>query len=176
MSDCTPRKWLLEKLNALDADALVQALGGIYEHSPWVAEAVAPQRPFSSVEALHAAMEEAVRHAPRERRMELIHAHPDLAGRLAKQGGLTAASAQEQHQAGLDSLTPDRQQEMESLNTAYRRRFGFPFIICARLNDAGTIIEAMRRRLRNEPEVEFAEALQQIGLIAKLRLGDLVEE
>ena len=106
--------------------------------------------------------------------MELIRAHPELAGRLARLGQLTEASRSEQNQAGLDSLTENQIAKMNQLNAEYRNKFGFPFIICARLNDADSIVSAMRARLDNNPEAEFQTALAEISKIARLRLGDLV--
>jgi OHCU decarboxylase len=110
-----------------------------------------------------------------ERQLALIRAHPDLAGRLAKAGQLTADSTKEQAAAGLDRLTPSEASEISRLNDAYKARFGFPFIICARLNAKDTILAAMRTRVTSTPEAERSTALGEIAKIAKLRLLEAVK-
>ena len=108
-----------------------------------------------------------------EQKRALIEAHPDLAGKLAAAKTLTADSTREQASAGLDRLTPDERRQFTELNETYRTRFGFPFIICVRLHDKAGILAALRERLVRTPEEELAEALVQIGLISRLRLGDV---
>lgn len=164
----------LDALNSLPADAFVEELGGIYEHSPWVAETVETRRPFPDITALAAAMREAVDTAPAETKLALIHAHPDLAGKLARAGALTAESTREQAGLGLDRLSDDEFALFSGLNASYRDRFGFPFIICARKHDRPGVIAAFRRRLGNTRDQEITEALRQIHDIAALRLADLV--
>jgi 2-oxo-4-hydroxy-4-carboxy-5-ureidoimidazoline decarboxylase len=112
--------------------------------------------------------------APSAKQMELIRAHPELAGRLARLDRLTEASRSEQSQAGLDRLNEDQIAKMNHLNAEYLNKFRFPFIICARLNDVDSIVSAMRARLRNDPAEEFQTALREISKIARLRLADLV--
>lgn len=162
----------LAELNAADRAAFVQALGHLFEHSPWVAEEAFPRRPFRDAAHLHAELCAALRRAPPGRRLELIRAHPDLAGRLARSGGLTAASAREQASAGLDRVEGAELEELRKLNAEYRARFGFPFVICARLNAKDAILRAMRARLPNAPEAEREAALAEIEKIAWLRLED----
>jgi len=164
----------LGALNACDRDAFVGALGHLFEHSPWVAEETFGLRPFASLDALHGALCATMRGAPAERQLALVRAHPDLAGRLAQAGALTAASTGEQAAAGLDRLTPAEAAEIQRLNDAYKGRFGFPFVICARLNAKDTIPAAMRSRLGNSPEAELSTALGEIAKIACLRLNDAV--
>lgn len=176
MSGITSRKCRLADLNAVGRQEFVGTLGGIFEHSPWVAEAVVEERPFASVEALLAALVRAVRTSAPERQLALIRAHPDLAGRLARQGELTPESRREQAAAGLSAADPATLARINELNAAYRARFDFPFIICARLNNVQTILEAMERRLGNDPAVERATALEEIEKIARLRLTDFVED
>lgn len=166
----------LPHLNALPADEWVRTLGGIFEHSPWVAEAVEDQRPFESTEALHAAMNGAVAASPLERQLALIRAHPDLAGRLAKLGQLTAESTREQASAGLADADADTIERIGQLNSAYLSRFGFPFIICARLNKVDSILEAMQVRLHHDADTELCTALSEIGKITLLRLKDLIQD
>ena len=164
----------LEQLNTGGASAFTAALGHLFEHSPWVAAEAWADRPFRDAEQLHAALCARMRGAPRERQLALIRAHPDLAGRLARSRQLTAESTREQASAGLDRLTDAELAEFVRLNAAYTGRFGFPFVICARLNAKDAILEAMRRRLLHPPEVEFTTALEGIGRIARLRLADTV--
>ena len=162
----------LSSLNSVDRAAFVAALGHLFEHSPWVAEDTWPKRPFTSAEVLHAALCATMRAAPRDRQLALIRAHPDLAGRLAQQKKLTAESTREQATAGLDQLTDAELAEFTRLNDAYKAKFGFPFIICARLNAKASIITAMSARVGNAADIEFATALGEIEKIAWLRLND----
>ncbi len=164
------------QLNQLDCAAFTAALGHLFEHSPWVAEESWVKRPFGDAAELHAALCATMRAASVERQRVLIGAHPDLAGRLAQQRKLTAESTREQASAGLDRLTDEEMAEFETLNAAYRARFGFPFVICARLNAREAILQAMRARLKNSPEQEHAAALAEIEKIAGLRLADLVAD
>jgi 2-oxo-4-hydroxy-4-carboxy-5-ureidoimidazoline decarboxylase len=162
----------LQSLNIADRAAFTSALGHLFEHSPWVAEDTWPQRPFSTAEALHAALSATMRAAPRELQLALIRAHPDLAGRLAQQKKLTAESTREQASAGLDQLTDSELAAFTRQNVAYQAKFGFPFIICARLNAKSAILAAMQARGGNPPDTEFTTALGEIEKIARLRLDD----
>jgi len=164
----------LAHLNQADRAAFTAALGHLFEHSPWVAEETWPKRPFASAEALHAALCATMRAAPRDRQLALIRAHPDLAGRLAQQKKLTAESTREQASAGLDSLTDDELAEFTRQNDVYQAKFGFPFIICARLNAKSAILTAMQTRGGNPPGTEFTTALGEIEKIAWLRLQDVL--
>lgn len=166
----------LADLNSLPRSEFVAELGGIFEHSPWVAEAAAANRPFATLSALHSAMVDAVRSAGPEKHLALIRAHPDLAGRLARQGQLTPESTREQAAAGLTESDPATLEKIQHLNTAYRERFGFPFVICARLNRVASILSAMEHRLHNSPNTEIATALEEIFQIARLRLEDKVTD
>lgn len=164
----------LSALNSADRAAFTAALGHLFEHSPWVAEETWPQRPFASAEALHAALCATMRGAAKDRQLALIRAHPDLAGRLAQQKKLTAESTHEQASAGLDQLTDAELAEFTSNNNRYKAKFGFPFIICARLNAKAAILAAMQTRGGNSPDPEFATALGEIEKIARLRLHDVL--
>lgn len=165
----------LAEINSLDRAAFVAALSHLFEHSPWVADATWPQRPFRDAAQLHAALCAAMRSAPKEKQLALIRAHPDLAGRLAQQNQLTAESTREQASAGLNRLSDEELAVFQKNNAAYLARFGFPFIICARLNNRATILAAMRSRLHNSPDAEFATALGEIEKIAQLRLADVLK-
>jgi 2-oxo-4-hydroxy-4-carboxy-5-ureidoimidazoline decarboxylase len=142
----------------------------LFEHSPWVEER-ADARPSSGDR--HADLMEVVRDASPDEQLALIRAHPELAGKAAVDGGLTDASAAEQASAGLDRLTQAEFDLFHALNAAYRERFGFPFIICVRLTDKAGILAAMERRLSNDYETEIATALDEIGKIVRLRLGEM---
>jgi 2-oxo-4-hydroxy-4-carboxy-5-ureidoimidazoline decarboxylase len=152
------------------------ALGFAFELSPWVVERAWSERPFASVEALHGAMMAVLDAAPLEDKLALIRAHPELAGKAAIAKQLTAESNAEQASAGLDKLTLEEFTRFHDLNAAYNARFGFPFIICVRLNDKASIFSAMQARLSNDEAAEITEAITQIGLISKLRLLDSVTD
>jgi 2-oxo-4-hydroxy-4-carboxy-5-ureidoimidazoline decarboxylase len=160
----------------LDRAAFTAALGHLFEHSPWVAGETWPKRPFGDADVLHAALCATMRATAPERQLTLIRAHPDLAGRLAQQRKLTAESTREQASAGLDQLTEAELAEFTRFNDTYKAKFGFPFIICARLNAKATILSAMQFRLGNSPETEFTTALGEIEKIARLRLQDLLSK
>ena len=142
----------------------------LFEHSPWL-EARADARPSSGDR--HADLMAVMYEATADEQLALIRAHPELAGKAAIDRTLTQASAAEQASAGLDQLTPEEYERFHALNTAYRDRFGFPFIICVRLTDKEGILAAMERRLGNERDEEIATALAQIGEIVRLRLQDM---
>jgi OHCU decarboxylase len=150
----------------------VARFGGVFEASPWIAREAWEERPFGSPDALHAAMVWVVEHSPRAARLELIRAHPDLA--IA--GALTPESTREQATAGLDRLSPEQRERITWLTAAYRDRFGFPFVICAREHTSDSIIAAAGRRLENDPDEEEQTALAEIAKIARLRIADLVDE
>ncbi len=160
----------IEDLNAFDDDAFVDAVGFAFEHSAWIARSAARRRPFEDRAALHAAMVDVVRDAPVDAQVALIAAHPDLAGRVAREGRLTASSSTEQAGAGLDALTPAEIARFDGANGIYRERFGFPFVICARENTKASILDALARRARNDRVTEIATALDEIAKIAWLRI------
>ena len=162
----------LAELNAMDRLEFVRVVGPVFEHSPWVAARTECQRPFSSRETLHAALIATVKKASDDEKVCLIRAHPDLIG----DGELTAASKSEQTSAGLTDATPDEAKQFREFNRQYRERFGFPFVICARLNKKEAIARAFPVRLRNSREEEIKTALEEISKIADLRLKDLVGE
>jgi OHCU decarboxylase len=164
----------MEAVNALGRDAFVERFGGLFEHSPWVAAAAWADRPFESREDLLDALTSAMYAAPRERQLELIRAHPDLAGRAAVAGALTPDSRSEQAAAGLDRLTPNEYAAFTRANAAYRERFGFPFVICAREHTKESILRSADERLRNTREEETRVALAEIAKIARLRLEPLL--
>lgn len=165
----------LTRLNAASDEEFVSTLGGIYEHSDWVPVRVIGLRPFGTVEDLRIALHQAVETAPDGEKLVLIRAHPDLAGKLARAGALTESSRQEQAGLGLDRLSDGEYDEFSQKNSAYREKFGFPFIICARLTTKQGVLDAFTTRLENTRDGEIAEAMRQIHEIARLRLTDLVQ-
>jgi OHCU decarboxylase len=166
----------LSELNTCALTRFLEVCGPLYEHSPWVAERAGASRPFASIAALHAALVNAVATAAPTEQLALIRAHPDLVGWLAIAGRLTEASAGEQAAAGLYSLSATEVEAFERYNAAYRDRFGFPFVICARENRTQAILAAFPRRLGHTVEEEQATALAEIGRIGWLRLLDAVSE
>ena len=149
----------------------VRRYGGIYEHSPWVAESAAPLVGDSAdVDVIARVMADCVDNATRERQLDLIRAHPDLAGKAAVAGKLTDDSESEQASAGLDRCTPEEYARFQALNTAYRRKFGFPFVMAVRNCTREQILAAFESRLENDYEEEFENALQEIHRIARIRL------
>ncbi|BAT59939.1 uric acid degradation bifunctional protein PucL [Variibacter gotjawalensis] len=164
----------LDHLNAAPAPEFVAALGEIFEHAPWVAEAVTSQRPFATVTALHAAMINAVRASPAETQIGFLRGHPDLAGKAARAGDIAEASKSEQAGLGLDRLSDADYDEMLRLNTAYTEKFGFPFIVCVRRKTRVAVIADFVRRIGNDRTAELNAALGEIGYITRLRLADAV--
>lgn len=164
----------LETLNALARDAFVAHLGNVYEHGARAAEAAFAARPFATVQALFGGLSRFWRAGAGEDRLALVRSHPDLAGRAAIAGALTRESMAEQQAAGLDRLSEAEYAEFYWLNDAYRRKFGFPFIICVRRHTKDSILANFERRLAHTPDAELAAALDEIDRIAALRLAALV--
>ncbi|MEG0316497.1 MAG: 2-oxo-4-hydroxy-4-carboxy-5-ureidoimidazoline decarboxylase, partial [Comamonas sp.] len=167
----------LEQLNTADAASAVQMLDGLYEHSPWIAQTALAQRPFASLAHLKYAMVQVLEQAGVQPQLDLIRAHPELAGKAMVAKSLTAESTNEQNKAGLTQCTPEEFAHIQQLNAAYNARFGFPFILAVR-GPRGTgllkqeIIDTFARRLSNHPDFERAEALRNIHRIAEIRLND----
>ena len=166
----------LAQVNALDRERFVAALGEVFEHSPWVTEAAWSMRPFATIDALHEAMVAALRNASVAAQLALIRAHPELAGKAAVRGELTADSRSEQSGAGLDRCSPAEYARLQELNRAYNEKFGFPFIIAVKGLDRAGIIARFADRVERDHAHEFDEALRQIGRIARFRLEGLIED
>ena len=164
----------LDSLNSASEADFIAALGDIFEHAPWVAATTAGQRPFATLEALYQAMTRAVRDATADRQVELIVGHPDLAGKAARAGEITAASRAEQSSAGLDSLTDQQYDAFHRWNAAYRAKFAMPFIVCVRRHTKESILAQCEQRLNNTPAQEHEAALEEIFRIAALRLDERV--
>ncbi len=166
-----------ERPSRMDHAAFVAKFGGIFEHSPWIAERAFELElgpAHDSAVGLHNALARAFRSASRDERLGVLRAHPDLAGKLAAAKRLTAESTSEQASAGLDALTDQERAEFTRLNTAYMEKHGFPFIIAVRDHDKPGILAAFARRLANDSEAEFGEACKQVERIAELRLKDML--
>jgi 2-oxo-4-hydroxy-4-carboxy-5-ureidoimidazoline decarboxylase len=165
----------LDEANALPVAEFVVRFGGVFEHSPWVAERAAARRPFASVAELHAGMCAAVAAAGDAAQLGLLRAHPELASKAALAGELTADSAREQDAAGLRQCSPAELAALRRMNDAYHQRFGFPFIVAVRGLDRAGILARLEERLHRDRHTEFAEALRQVERIAALRLAALLE-
>jgi N-carbamoyl-L-amino-acid hydrolase len=167
----------LVQLNGASASEAAAMLDGIYEHSPWIAQAAVARRPFRSLAHLKHVLAQAVRDAGNDRQLELLRAHPELAGKAAVAGTLTAESTDEQARAGLAHCTPEEFAKLQRLNADYDAKFGFPFILAVRGPRGtglarGEIIETCERRLANPADFERAEGLRNVHRIAELRLAD----
>lgn len=161
---------------SLSERAFLGRFGGIYEHSPWVAETLhkaGVDESFDNTGTFAAAMRKIVDTADADRLLILIKAHPDLAGKAALKGELTNASTNEQSGAGLDQCSPDELARFTELNDAYKARFGFPFIMAVRFSNRYKILAAFEERLAHTPEQEFARAIEEIHKIALFRLQEL---
>ena len=168
-------KVTLDRINELDREDFVARFGSLFEHSPWVAEEAWESRPFGSIEEMWRAFEDAMYAAPRERQLDLIRAHPDLAGKAAVAGELTQESAREQASAGLDRLSPGKFEEFTRMNREYREKFSLPMVVCVREHTKESILENVQSRLGNSRDEEIRTALAEISKISHYRLLDLVE-
>jgi 2-oxo-4-hydroxy-4-carboxy-5-ureidoimidazoline decarboxylase len=165
----------LISVNEMTPASFAHAFGAVYEHSPWVAERAFALAPFKSRAHLHAALVASVQSASEIEKRNLLNAHPELAGKEAVAGALTAASTNEQASAGLSAMTAELIAQLNSLNAQYREKFGFPFIIAVRNNTQTSIFGTLNARLHNSAAMEMNTALMNVGEIARLRLLDLVE-
>ena len=168
-------KQTLSKLNQLDRPAFIDLLGGIYEHSPWVAELILAKLPFDSVDALHQTMIDTVKASDLDTRLALIRNHPELAGKEAADGTLTTDSKKEQSRAGLNQCSAEELERIRGLNKSYLQKFGFPFVIAVSGLNKHQIIDAMQTRLDSDEATEFVTSLNEIDKIAKIRLDALID-
>src|ERR1043165_9791234 len=164
----------LDALNRMSPADFASAVGDTFELAPWVAESAAARRPFQTVTNLHEAMMGAVRAAPRERQVEFLRGHPDLAGKAARAGALTDESRREQTSVGLDGLSEEEFARFHRLNDAYQAKFGFPFIVCGRRHTRESILAQFERRLGHDQATEFAAALREVFFITRLRIAGKV--
>lgn len=161
----------LAELNATDRSGFVSAIGGAFEESPWVAERAWDERPFATVDALSDAMASVVAAASMDEQLSLLRAHPDLGARAK----MSDASTREQAGAGLDALAPDELERLRALNSAYREKFGFPFLYAVKGSTKQEILNAIERRLTSTRDTERQEALRQVYRIARLRLEEIMK-
>jgi 2-oxo-4-hydroxy-4-carboxy-5-ureidoimidazoline decarboxylase len=160
----------ITQLNSFSREQFVVTIGWVFEHSPWVAERAWEKRPFADLKQLLKAMTDEVSRATREEQLALLRAHPDLGTRAR----MSSASTGEQAGAGLDQLTADEYRRLHDWNTAYKKKFGFPFLYAVKGSNKYDILRALGQRLQNEPEEEFREALRQVYRIAWFRLEQAV--
>ena len=162
---------------SLDQAGFVNRYGGIYEHSPWVAEeCFAGSAGVMDVEELAGMFSNCVDRADQDRKLALIRAHPDLAGRAAIAGELTEESSAEQASAGIDQCMQEEYAQFQDLNVKYKGKFGFPFVMAVRDSNRQEILAAFARRLENDTQTEFDTAISEIHKIASMRLQELVNE
>ena len=171
IDDGMSQKIPLSLVNAMTTPLFVECFGSIAERSPWVAEAASARRPFADMKGMIQSFENGVRSASRELQLDLLRAHPDLAGRAKE---ITEDSSREQKGAGLNALSPEEYARFKMLNDAYRHRFGFPFIFAVRGATKNEILHAFERRIANDAETEFDTALAQVCAILRFRLEDWV--
>ncbi len=167
----------LEQLNAASLDEACTMLGGLYEHTPWIARAALQQRPLHSLAQLKHRMAQIVTAANKDAQLALLRAHPELAGKAMVDKSLTAESTNEQSKAGLTQCTPAEFEKIQRLNAAYNAKFGFPFIVAVRGPrglgmQKAEIIAALERRLLGHPDHELQECLRNVHRIAEIRLND----
>ena len=160
----------IAELNARDCDGFVEALGWVFEDSPWVAERAWARKPFASVDDLHMAMVEAVQRSTMAEQLALLRAHPDLGTRAR----VSDASTDEQRGAGLDRLTQDEYDQLQRLNGEYRCRFGFPFLLAVKGSTKQEVLTALDARVGRARDEELAEALRQVFRIARFRLEEVI--
>ena len=168
-----------QRPSEMDRDQFVESIGRVYEHSPWIADALfrlGLTSDHDTLAGLHAALRDIVDNAEYDLRLGLLRAHPDLAGRLAVRGELTDSSTSEQAGAGLDGCSPAEYAEFQELNDRYKEKFGFPYILAVRGYDRAGILDNFRTRIENDTGTEFDEALKQVHRIAFLRLSDRFQD
>ena len=171
----------IRELNENDRGGFIEAVGWVFEDSPWVADRAWARRPFASLDALHDAMTSSVAAATLDEQLALLRAHPDLGALgsdpLSAQGRpLSGASTREQTGAGLDSLTKEELDRLRTLNGAYREKFGFPFLYAVKGSTKHDVLNALERRLTSTRDVERQEALRQVYRIARFRLEEVMRQ
>ena len=162
---------MINKINKLSKREFVKVFANIFENASWIAEKLYNQKPFNSFEELSSKMIDIFETSSKEKKLEILNAHPDLADKT-KIGLLTPDSKKEQNSAGLDQCTEDEFDEFKKLNDAYKK-FGFPFILAVKGKNKNEILNNFRKRVSSKPEIEFNEAIKQVKKIASLRLEDL---
>lgn len=162
----------LHALNTCSTEQFLAAMDIVWENAPWVGQYAVRNRPYPSMDALHAEMLAAIQALPQKELLAFFAGHPELGGELARCGAMTAASVREQGLWGLERLEHQHAQEWDHYNLLYRERFGFPFILCIRQHNLASALQAFQTRLRNDQATEIHNALQEIAAISRLRLHD----
>jgi len=162
---------MINKINKLSKREFVKVFANIFENASWIAEKLYNQKPFNSFEELSSKMIDIFENSSKEKKLEILNAHPDLANKT-KISSLTPDSKKEQNSAGLDQCTEDEFNEFKKLNDDYKK-FGFPFILAVKGKNKNEILNSFRKRVSSKPEIEFNEAIKQVKKIASLRLEDL---
>eukprot|EP00093_Oithona_nana_P010085 10085.XXX_5770_5184_1 [CDS] Oithona nana genome sequencing. len=165
----------ISELNSLNFEDFISKIGNVVEHCPVLAAALWKYRPFLSLEDLMNKMKEIIQSLPLSVQEGILRVHPDLAGRLATNGQLTKESSSEQSQANLNQLTPEEKATLAHLNDNYKSKFGFPFVICARLNKKEAIMVGLQRRLNHSSDIEVKNGIAEVLKICELRLKDIVK-
>ncbi|MGB1311676.1 MAG: 2-oxo-4-hydroxy-4-carboxy-5-ureidoimidazoline decarboxylase [Leucothrix sp.] len=157
----------------MDLASFLEVFGGVYEHSPWVAQTAFESgltEQHNTSEGLSESMITVIANADHKRLLDLINAHPDLAGKAAINGELTAESTSEQAGAGISECTPEEFEQFQTFNDAYKAKFGFPFIMAVKGSNRHMIFGSFVERLPNDPDTEFQTAVNEINKIARFRL------
>lgn len=162
----------LHTLNTCSNEQFLAVMDIVWENAPWVGQHAVQQRPFPSMDALHAEMLAAIQALPPKELLAFFAGHPELGGEQARTGAMTAASVREQGLWGLERLEHQHAQEWDHYNRLYRERFGFPFILCIRQHNLVSALQVFQTRLRNDQVTEIHNALQEIAAISRLRLHD----
>ncbi|XP_001376246.1 putative 2-oxo-4-hydroxy-4-carboxy-5-ureidoimidazoline decarboxylase [Monodelphis domestica] len=163
----------IQMINSMDFEEFIDILGNIIENCPLIAATIWSQRPFKDLTDLKKHVFDFIEALPQSGKEGILRCHPDIAGREFEQGTLTPQSQREQREAGLSDLSLEERRRLGHLNSAYKTRFGFPFVIAARLSDKATILKELERRLKNQPAQELSTALEEVLKICHLRLEDI---
>ncbi|XP_035680995.1 2-oxo-4-hydroxy-4-carboxy-5-ureidoimidazoline decarboxylase-like [Branchiostoma floridae] len=164
----------IAEVNKLDSEEFIEIFGNVVENCKLAAAAVWSHKPFQDVDHLNQTIADFLDALPQKGKEGVLRCHPDLAGRLAQAGQLTAESTQEQRSAGLDQLTQDELSTLTDLNQQYKVKFGFPFVICARLNKKAAILNGLTERLKHSAEEETLAGVEEVKKICQLRIVDIV--
>ncbi|XP_045162265.1 2-oxo-4-hydroxy-4-carboxy-5-ureidoimidazoline decarboxylase-like isoform X2 [Mercenaria mercenaria] len=170
------RKRNISEVNSLAYDDFIAIFGNVVEHCALCAAVVWGDRPFRNYGEMQSKFNEFIEQLPLSGKSGVLRLYPDLAGKLAQSNSLTSESTREHASAGLDKMTEEEREKMSKLNTKYREKFGFPFVICARENKKEAILFGLERRLNNSVEVEANTGTNEVKKICNLRLKDLVDE
>ena len=164
---------------SMSEDDFIKLFGGVYEHTPWIAAQTwqsGLSRSHDEVSILAKAMAKTVNQADSQKRLDLINAHPDLAGKAAQQGNLTEESTSEQSGAGIDQCTVEEFERFQNFNDAYKKKFDIPFIMAVKGSNRHIILAAFEERLQNDYETEFNRAMDEIHKIAGFRLHEIADK